>query len=1077
MRKISGKKKKLTNRKNTFNTITVMRIKNTFLLSLLLCAAYNGTSAQNTQQGYTRSENTAQSENTTKAHNPSAIYYTANNRHLRLAEAADQGVFPYSNTFDIKDEFDRMIVEDTNNDGSFWYYYIHYAMYSNSYGNGTADDWIFTEALPVKKGYKYHLRFSLQTSNATEKMEIFVGGGATSAEMKQNIMPATEVMTNREWKTYEATFVAEETGDQHIGFHACSGEDGFMIYLDDIYIDEGAAAEGPQTVTDVQITPASYGKLSATVSFKAPLTDMQGSPLQENDIEKIEVFRNSQLIKTFDSPAPGESLTFEDNGETVPIENGMNTYEFIAHSAKGKGDMTSVEAYIGIDIPVAIDNIIMQGSENQALIVWSAPNKGVHNGYISPSSLKYTVTRFTSQGGYTDVAEDLMLPMYEDTLPKDGMQMVYYYGVKSVNTAGESEYAYTDNVLVAGEGYELPFNETFSYYDPYAKQYLPALNTSMWVSDDNWQLFAEDGGVKSEEGGMLAFKPAAENAKNYIHTPIIDLSKEARPCIRLRLFVPENSNAKLDLNYSVYKESTLTKIKTITDPYNYDIEPGKWNDIDIDISSLAGWKEIRFQLMATAGSTDDALYIDNVMIYDNIDLDVAVTDITYSKIITAEQESEIKVYVKNKGMDSSVPCSMQLYCNDEIIDNQIVDELAVGDTCSVTFRYTPGNDDVNTSKSFYAMIDLEDEKLSNNKSQTVKSFVDGMPLKAVSDLAVREEEGKVVLTWSEPAHAEKINKKVNDDFESYENFIIENIGDYTMVDGDGLQTYGVNMCSWPNIFEPQSFIIFNPQRANLDLELDPGWTPHSGDKMIACFGVMNLNPDTVIRNNDWLITPELAPNTLFSFWAKSPNSFKDPEELELMYSVTDTDTASFYRLEPEIIKLPAVWTQYVYLLPADAKYVALHCVSPAVFALLADDFTYYLKEEEELKVDGYNIYRNGQLITQMPLRTCGYTDQPKESGEYYYEVETIYAQGTSPKSNMEGIDYVVGVYDAESLVKIYTAGGMLHIENAGDRNISVYTPQGYTIYTGNAAEYRPLKLERGVYIVKADDITAKVCME
>lgn len=1047
-----------------------MRINNIILPSLLCFIISTGTLAQNT---YKRSDKFDKVENKTEDQKTFAIYYTSTENRLHRAKS-NEAAFPYNNTFDTKDDFLRMTVEDTNRDNNTWYHYMHYAMYSNSYGENIADDWLFTEALPIKEGYKYHVSFSLQTSTSTEKMEVAVGNGASSMNMKQNIFPQTEVVTNREWKRYETTFVAEETGNQNIGFHICSGSEGFMMYLDSIYIEEGAAAEGPQTVNDVEIIPASYGELSATVSFNAPLTDMQGEPLEENDIEKIEVSRNGVLVKTFTAPKPGEYCSFEDNGETVPIENGNNTYQFVAYSAKGKGDLVSVDAYIGIDIPAAVSTIIMQGSEDKALIVWGAPRKGVHDGYISPSSLKYTVTRFTSQGSYKDVAEDIETSMYEDPLPSEGTQMAYYYGVKSKNMAGESEYAYTENVLVAGQGYSLPFNETFSYFDPYAKQYIPALNTSIWVSDENWQLLAEDNEVKSEEGGMLAFKPESENKKNYMFTPIIDLSREVNPCMKFKIYIPESSNANLDLRYSVYKESNLTKIKTITNPYNYDIEPGKWNDIYVDISSLAGWKEIRFQFYATGNSSNDVIYIDDVSVYDNIDLDLAVTGIDYEKIITSEEDAEITVYIKNKGMGTSYQCSAVLYCNDEILAREDVSALAPEDTCSVKFRYTPEDKDVNTTKQFYAILDIEDEKLNNNTSETVTSFVESMPFKAVTDLSVREEQGKIMLGWSEPEHAESMNIKVNDDIESYEDFIIEDIGSYTMVDGDGQQTYGVNMCSWPNIFEPQSFIVFNPHRANMDLELDPGWTPHSGNKMLVCFDVMNVDPDTIIRNDDWLITPELAPSTLFSFWAKSPNPYTPAEELEVMYSVTDTDTASFYRLEPEVIEVPAMWTQYVYLLPYDAKYVALHCVSPARFALMLDDLEYSMKEEKDLTVEGYNIYRNGECITQTPVRTCSYTDEPSETGEYYYEVETIYNQGTSQKSNMEGIAYEISVYDTGDDFNIFVSDNMLYIESTANERVTVYTPQGYTVYNGNTTDYRPLELDKGIYIVKVGNRMRKV---
>ena len=48
-----------------------------------------------------------------------------------------------------------------------------------------------------------------------------------------------------------------------------------------------------------------------------------------------------------------------------------------------------------------------------------------------------------------------------------------------------------------------------------------------------------------------------------------------------------------------------------------------------------------------------------------------------------------------------------------------------------------------------------------------------------------------------------------DDFESYDNFIIENVGDYTLVDLDGLPTYGFNGVTFDNSGYVGSFIVFN----------------------------------------------------------------------------------------------------------------------------------------------------------------------------------------------------------------------------------------------------------------------------
>lgn len=1001
------------------------------------------------------------------------IFYKGNIIQKRFHKSADsESVFPYINNFDTKEDFLKFTVEDTNYDMNTWYHYIHYAMCStNGY---SADDWLFSEALPLKKGYKYQLSFSLQTGSKTESFEVSIGNGASSEEMTLNIFTNTDILTNRDWQEFETSFVAEESGDFYIGFHACSVSGSQMIYLDNIKILEGAAAGSPQTVTNIVITPNEYGELSATVSFDAPLKNMEGEDLLQDEIEKIEVFRKGNLIKTFTNPVPGENCSFEDTGDTYPIENGFNTYQFIAYSDKGKGDVINEEAYIGIDIPVAIENVILQGSEDKAIIAWAAPKKGINGGYVNSNKLQYTITRFSSMGDYVDVAKDLSFSFYEDLLPGDGVQKAYFYGVKSKNVAGESEYGLSDDVLVAGEAYKPSFKEVFSYYDSYAKQNLPALNTAIWVSDENWQLVADDNGVVSKEGGMLAFKPESENKKNNIYTPIIDLLDEVRPYMRLNLYVPENSNAKLDLNYSVYKESNKNRIKSIIDPNNYEIKKGEWNEINIDLTKVAGWNEIRFIFSAEGETDSDVFYIDDVEIYDNIDIDIAVNDITCEKVFVAGQESEIKVYVQNKGMGDSYECNAFLYCDDEVVGTQDIDMLSSNDTCTVIFKYIPSEDDINTAKTFYVEIDIEDDKKVNNKSDNITSFIDYFPFKSVEDLSLSGENDNVILTWSEPVYDKTINTVIYDDIESYDDFLIENIGNYKMVDGDGEQTYGVNMYSWPNIFEPQSFIVFNPYKANMDLELDPGWAPKSGSKMLVCFDVINIDPDTVIRNNDWLITPELKPNTLFSFWAKSPNIYTEPEELEVMYSTTDNDTVNFLRLEPEVIEVPAMWTQYVYVLPSDAKYVALHCISPARFALFIDDLKYTIDEEEQMEIEEYKIYRNGEFIADVPGNKNEYIDKPNVSGNYYYEVEVVYSQGVSDKSNVVEVDYITSIEDVEKEVNVFVVEDVLHIENAVDENISVYLLEGYNIYNGKGDEYEPIRLEHGVYIIRIDEATYKI---
>ena len=60
----------------------------------------------------------------------------------------------------------------------------------------------------------------------------------------------------------------------------------------------------------------------------------------------------------------------------------------------------------------------------------------------------------------------------------------------------------------------------------------------------------------------------------------------------------------------------------------------------------------------------------------------------------------------------------------------------------------------------------------------------------------------VVLTWQKPS-TDEVNDAVTDDFEAYESFIIDGIGDWTTYDGDGTQTV---------YFGGRKFLTISPRR-------------------------------------------------------------------------------------------------------------------------------------------------------------------------------------------------------------------------------------------------------------------------
>ena len=83
----------------------------------------------------------------------------------------------------------------------------------------------------------------------------------------------------------------------------------------------------------------------------------------------------------------------------------------------------------------------------------------------------------------------------------------------------------------------------------------------------------------------------------------------------------------------------------------------------------------------------------------------------------------------------------------------------------------------------------QDENANNDNSEEITTSVRRPDVPTVTGLAVTQASGAIQLTWdaarSIEASPETDPISVTDDFESYEPFIIDNIGNWTMHDLDG----------------------------------------------------------------------------------------------------------------------------------------------------------------------------------------------------------------------------------------------------------------------------------------------------
>ncbi len=261
-----------------------------------------------------------------------------------------------------------------------------------------------------------------------------------------------------------------------------------------------------------------------------------------------------------------------------------------------------------------------------------------------------------------------------------------------------------------------------------------------------------------------------------------------------------------------------------------------------------------------------------------------------------------------------------------------------------------------------------------------------------------------------------------DDFESYADFIIADIGEYTLYDGDGSPTYGFTGVTFPNSGYVGSYITFNPSAATPALT-NEAILPHGGNKFIACFAATNL------PNNDWLITPKFpaVSGMKLSFWAKTYMDY-GLEKYKIAVSTTDTNVSSFEFITGEISVPVANWTFYEHDLSAYAGqeiHVAIVCVSDDVFVFMVDDLeisvdmgksnvlsysvpslSHYAQAQHQTTRAflGYKVYLDGNLVTETPITAEEYLFTNLTPGTYTAGVRSVY---TSGESDMETLTFTL----------------------------------------------------------------------
>ena len=742
-------------------------------------------------------------------------------------------------------------------------------------------------------------------------------------------------------------------------------------------------------------------------------------------------------------------------------ESGIHTYRVVASNAAGEGAEAKAEAFVGVDVPGAAGNVTLHDVDGKAVISWTAPTTGSRGGWFDPSTVSYRVLRSDGQV----VAEGYTSTTFTDAkLPASTSQQLIYYVITTYGGNAKGDYAVTP-YCVFGNPYAAPLTEGFAGSD---MAYYPWLTESDADVHQSWTL--QDSGTNPStadqncDKGLATFHSIGE--KPGIHTsfssPKISIAALDHPAVSFWMYHSHDSNVTTP-------ESIEVKVMA---------DGGEWQAVDgakwmrdngstgwrrhiVDLSAFKSSKYVRIAFVGTtAGGMD--VHLDNITVDNMFETDAELTNIAGPKKIASGELAEYDVKVTNAGLTDLADIKVVL--NDasgtQLAETTIA-QLKADAQVMVTL---PVAHQAKGSISVTAVVAAAADANAANNTKTITTKVVDPVIPVPQSLDCTKTADGLRLSWQSPW----TKGSVTDDIESYKDWAIDNVGDWTMADLDHDVTYYIkkDLGEYDNASSPKAFQVCNANTLGIDI-WDEG-KPHSGNKMLmAMAGVKYVN-------NDWLISPRLnGDEQTISFFARSFTlGNQQPERMRVLYSTTDTDPANFTKIHAaDYIELSGEWTEFRYVVPQGARYFAVNCVSDSGFAMFVDDLSFNDLTVPQLKLKEYEVYRNGALLGKTSATEI--TDPEVVDGTVY-TVRAIFDKTESDLS--ESITYdesAVGEMTADA-IRVATTKGEIIVIGAEGKRVAAASADGRMLLNAVAESNRvSIPATAGVYVVTVNGKSVK----
>lgn len=968
-------------------------------------------------------------------------------------------------------------VVDANEDGKSWEYYDYYKAWCATHSWSEPDnDWLFLPPVNFDDPEAlYEISFDLQTNDYDETLELRL--------CEEAVADSGEVLLTKTINTrdYSKEFIKETTvtpasGIKHLCFHA--KEQHADLFVRNVQVKKsGSTKAAPAAVTDLNVTSADKGQLSATATFTFPTKTVAGNTIPADADVKVEVsgvYKDFSVASASGKPGTQGTITF------APTE-GLTDVFVQPSIGSEKGLLSQATFWCGEDVPGEVKNLKVALTADPMVVKvdWEAPGTvGFHGGYADPESMQYYLvakksgaekwTRFDPQ---PECGLSLSLvDTYDQTLTQ--------FGIMTENRKGTSQ-KWEPTDITCGKAYTLPMRENFvtgkPNYNPVVLQRPTEEYTGTGGYADPSQLKPE---YEVPGNTVLGLMPPADGkaGKARVELPYFSTVGAKKPAIVFQALIDPDITAQADVYVRTYGKDPV-KIGS----WNAST-PGKgYTSLAFKIpAALMGKKWVQCFIDATFEGGEDRRFV-VVKRYSVTELqenDLSLLSVSTPDHMRINRDAKISAVVCNNSRTEKEAPKLTLKVADRTGRETVStiepdDKTPLGPDAERTYTFTLHPDADHLGTMHFSLSLPDDDVAANNVYEATGTVETGNAVICTTLNAARDsqDKSKVNLDWNEPVVFDGL-----EDMESMSAFDIStNLGSFINVDLDGSLTYTWENWDFPHEEEPHAFIVFDDRWKQIPSASAQVLRAHSGHQFLLALAPLNY-----VTANDWLISPEVEPGSDVSLWLKPVSTQYGADQVGIYYSKggdtpDDFEMLSYHRITE------GEWQEVKETLPADAKRFALRYYSNDTFGIMLDDIS-YTPLGGLGTLHGFELTRNGEVVKTFESPEYAFTDTGVDEMEQFYNVTptlelgdgTIVRGEKSPTARVDGktqgLETVAG--DA---VDVIVSGRSIIVMGAKAENICVSNAEGLTIpaaaTTNDSATYR---VEPGVYVVKAGGNALKV---